>query len=492
MDNRMIDFSHAGYGGGGVAIPWVPVVLTLQPDLNGGDDTARIQASIDSVAAMPLSTEGFRGAIFLRAGSYSVSETLRITTGGIVIRGEGQHTAGTVIRFTATTQDDLFEFEGSSGWSKLEGRSTAIADNIVPSGAFSFTVQSAAKLSVGDRVIVHRRPNQAWIDLLGMAQWGWTFGGYRATSPRVITAIDENRVSLNAPVVHAIESQYGEGELYRYQFDGAVREVGIERLRLESSYSSETDENHGWNAIRFSRVENGWVRQVTAKHFGRSCIDIGKESLYVTVEDCAMLDPKSILTGGRRYSFAIDDSSFILMQRCYTRGGRHDYVAGSKTPGPNAFVDCLAEDTYSDIGPHHRYSEGILFDNVKGGEINVQNRASSGSGHGWTGAQTVFWNCEADSLICDAPRAAMNFAIGCMGVQSQGTWASNEPDGFWESHQVPVTPRSLYYKQLEDRLGTHALHSVTTQAQREGRIWGILAKWQGEEEVALAPQIRVP
>ncbi|MEM7791727.1 MAG: hypothetical protein AAF546_10025 [Verrucomicrobiota bacterium] len=481
-DNRMIDFSHAGYRGGGVAIPWVPVVLTLEPDSDGGDDTARIQAAIDSVAAMPLGAEGFRGAILLKAGSYDVSETLWIRTRGIVIRGEGQHTAGTVIRFTATVQDNLFEFEGSSGWGKIGGSSTAITDSLVPSGVFSFNVQSISGLSVGDRVMVHRRPNQAWIDLLDMGQWGWTPNGYRATSPRVITAIDGNRVSLDAPVVQAIESQYGGGELYRYQFDGAVREVGIESLRLESSYASETDEKHGWNAVRFSRVENGWARQVTAKYFGRSCVDIDNQSLYITVEDCAMLDPKSIITGGRRYSFTVDDSSFILMQRCYARGGRHDFATDSKTPGPVVFVDCLAENTYSDIGPHHRYSEGILFDNVKGGEINVQNRASSGSGHGWAGAQTVFWNCVADSFICDAPKAAMNFAIGCTGSRSQGTWAPNEPYGFWESRQVPVTPRSLYYKQLEDRLGSEILQLVTTQAQRDGPIWSILAEWQGETQ----------
>ncbi|MEM0964928.1 MAG: hypothetical protein AAGJ81_02090 [Verrucomicrobiota bacterium] len=478
--NRMIDFSHAGYRGGGVPIPWVPVAVSLDPDSNGGDDWARIQDAIDTVAAMPLSAEGFRGAVLLRAGNYSVSKTLRITTGGIVIRGEGQGTSGTVIEFTATVRDNLFEFEGSGGWSRIGGTSTAITDALVPSGAHSFNVASTSGLSVGDRVMVHRTPNQAWIELLDMAQWGWTDRAYRATSPRVVTAIDGNEITLNAPVVQAIESQYGGGEIYRYQFDGALQNVGIERVRLESSFTNDTDEKHGWDAIRFSRVENGWARQVTARYFGRSCVDIGNHSLYITVEDCAQLDPKSILTGGRRYSFTIDDSSFILVHRCYTRGGRHDYVTNSKTPGPIAFVDCLAENTFSDIGPHHRYSEGILFDNVKGEEINVQNRGGSGSGHGWAGAQTVFWNCVSDSFICDAPKGAMNFAIGCVGSRSQGIWVPGEPFGFWESRQVHVTPRSLYYKQLEDRLGSEAVVLVTTPAQREGTIWDALSDWGGE------------
>jgi len=36
--DRIMDFSYAGYGGGGVAVPDVPVKATVQP---GGDDPAR-------------------------------------------------------------------------------------------------------------------------------------------------------------------------------------------------------------------------------------------------------------------------------------------------------------------------------------------------------------------------------------------------------------------------------------------------------------------
>ena len=42
-----IDFSHAGYGGGGVRIPDVPAAVTVRP--GGGDDGARIQAALDRV-----------------------------------------------------------------------------------------------------------------------------------------------------------------------------------------------------------------------------------------------------------------------------------------------------------------------------------------------------------------------------------------------------------------------------------------------------------
>ncbi|WP_338690115.1 hypothetical protein [Haloferula helveola] len=478
--NRMIDFSMAGYRGGGVAIPWVPVEIELDPVPGGGDDHARIQAAIDTLSAMPLSPAGFRGTLLLKAGNYNVSETLHINASGVVIRGEGQGSGGTVIHFTATAQDDLFEFTGSSRWTKVSAGETTIADPLVPSGVRSFGVVSAAGFSVGDRIIINRTPNQAWIDLLDMAQWGWTTGAYTSDLPRVITAIDGNTITVDAPLTHAIESQYGGAEVYRYTFDGAIRNVGIEGLRIESAYTSDTDEDHGWSAVMFRKVENAWARNITANYFGYACVDIRDDSLFVTVEDCAQLDPKSQITGSRRYSFRIDDSSFILFQRCYTEKGRHDYVTQSNTAGPNVFVDSLAEITYSDIGPHHRYSEGILFDNIKGGPTNVQNRKSSGTGHGWAGAQTVFWNCEASSIICDAPKAAMNFAIGCVGTKSESNMSPEEPFGFWESEQVPVTPRSLYYTQLMDRLGEPAVRTVITPSQLDGRIWSELSSWHGD------------
>src|SRR5258707_4809109 len=48
--NRIPDFSHAGYQGGGVAIPDAPVRVVVAPAKGEQDNTARIQAAIDYVA----------------------------------------------------------------------------------------------------------------------------------------------------------------------------------------------------------------------------------------------------------------------------------------------------------------------------------------------------------------------------------------------------------------------------------------------------------
>src|SRR5688572_31129844 len=74
--NIIHDASHAGYQGGGVAIPGVPVRATVWPV--AGDNSAHLQAAIDRVSSEVPDANGFRGAVLLRAGYYRVAAPLRI------------------------------------------------------------------------------------------------------------------------------------------------------------------------------------------------------------------------------------------------------------------------------------------------------------------------------------------------------------------------------------------------------------------------------
>src|SRR5580698_7967742 len=83
---RILDFSYAGYMGGGVALPTPPVKATVSP--SGGDDTAAMQAAIDQVSNLPPA-DGVRGAVLLTAGHFRCNATLRIAASGVVLRGSG-------------------------------------------------------------------------------------------------------------------------------------------------------------------------------------------------------------------------------------------------------------------------------------------------------------------------------------------------------------------------------------------------------------------
>src|SRR5205823_3422928 len=76
-------------------------------------------------------------------------------------------------------------------------------------------------------------------------------------------------------------------------------------------------------------------------------------------------------------------------------------------------------------------------------------------GHGWAGANYVFWNCSARNLEIDNPPTAQNWAIGCIGNQGADY-------GTFDSLGTNVTPFSLYQKQLWDR--THPNPTVVTPA----------------------------
>src|SRR5262249_18790090 len=89
--NTIPDFSGVGYLGGTVPLPdtpggaHVPTRVTLHPE--AGDATARIQAALDQVAALPLDANGFRGAVHLTAGTYDISDHIEIRASGVVLRG---------------------------------------------------------------------------------------------------------------------------------------------------------------------------------------------------------------------------------------------------------------------------------------------------------------------------------------------------------------------------------------------------------------------
>ncbi|HXA14017.1 MAG TPA: hypothetical protein VNW23_02725, partial [Opitutaceae bacterium] len=138
------------------------------------------------------------------------------------------------------------------------------------------------------------------------------------------------------------------------------------------------------------------------------------------------------------------------------------FVMHALAAGPNVFFDCLAEESHADSGPHHRWSVGVLYDNVRvvgaagakssGGQLNIRNRGNLGTGHGWAGANQVAWNCVAEAMTVEQPPTAQNWAIGCVAKSCLG-------DGYWDSYGHPVQPQSLYLSQLHERLG------ATTPAQ---------------------------
>ena len=456
--NIIPDFSRVGYYGGEKTIPDVAVVKTIEPAANGTSEQI-IQSAIDELSKRTVGKDGFRGTILLKKGTYKIPENIRIETSGIVLRGEGDNSNGTRLVAMSKKQVSLINVSGKGNINEIKNTRVKITNEYVPVGSFSFMVTSAASFNKGDKIIVFRPGTVQWIKDLKMDQIEdrggtkqWEAKEYNLQFERVITKIEGNKIFIDNPVVIAMETKYGGGEIYKYSFDGRISHVGIENIYFESEFESDTAENHAWNAISFNRIEQGWIRNVTAKYFGFSCVNLESFSKNISVLNSNCFDHKSVITGSRRYSFN-NNGQLNLFMNCKATDGRHDYVTGARTNGPNVFYNCTAAKTHADIGPHHRWSSGTLYDNITtDGEINIQDRGNWGSGHGWSGVTQVVWNCTVKRAAIQSPWVnGKNYCIGLKGEKYNGR-LNGRPDAEWEGQkQDGLQPGSLYMAQLKER-----------------------------------------
>ena len=298
--NIIPDFSNCGYGGGGIALPDVPVKEALSPA--EGDSSVRIQAAIDRVSKMPADRNGFRGAVLLKRGTYRLSDSIHINESGIVLRGEGDSEKGTVlIAAKREKSHKLIEIRGKSA-AKAVGPPIRIVDEYVPVGTRSFRVDSTGGLRPGDKIVVRRIGNKDWISHLKMdqlpprqgantIQWSPLESDYE----RIITNIERDRITIDAPIVCAIERRWGGGRVYALDDSERIRNIGVEHIRGVSEFDprvtevygkekkvSHSDEEHAWDFIYINFAENVWIRNITALRFAYSAVNIGKAK-WVTV-----------------------------------------------------------------------------------------------------------------------------------------------------------------------------------------------------------------
>ncbi|WP_256014288.1 hypothetical protein [Desertivirga xinjiangensis] len=452
--NTIPDFSHVGYHQGNKEIPRVPVVKTISSP-NSGDSRQIIQDAIDEVANLKTDKNGFKGAILLKKGTYNIGGSIFIRSGGIVLRGEGTET-----RLLATGQEQrtLLRVLGGGSLQEMQGSRIKLKNKFVPVGSYTLDLETTEGLAVGDNIILFRPGTQKWITDIKMDQIiaregtkQWRPEEYDLEFERKIIRIEGNQITMDNPVMMELDPQYGGGSVFKYTFAGRISEVGIEDMLFESEYEGDTDEKHGWIAVELGKIENGWVRNITSKYFGFACVSLNSSAKQITVRDSKCLDAKSVITGGRRYSFN-NDGQLNLFFNLETTEGRHDYVTGAKVLGPNVFFNCKATNTHADIGPHHRWSVGTLYDNITtDGEINIQDRGNWGTGHGWAGVTQILWNCKAKRAAVQSPWVSgKNYSIGLLAEKYDGR-LSGRPDAFWEGEQQHVLPASLYLIQLSAR-----------------------------------------
>ncbi|WP_308990993.1 DUF6298 domain-containing protein [Mariniflexile litorale] len=451
LGNQIPDFSYAGYMASEKAIPQVEARIFVPHQTD--DATQKIQAAINYVGSLKPNASGFRGAVLLDKGTFKISGSLYINKSGVILRGSGNADNETLLLGTGIDREALIRVLGVDD--RKYADTLGFSTTYTPLGTRKIQLKNTSKLKVSDEIIIVKPLTDNWIKELEMEEFGgetgwigWKTRDWDITWNRIVTNSNGSEVTLNAPLTMALEDVYGKAEVIKYTWEGRIENVGVENLTMKSTYNASNlkDEQHRWFGITMENVKNAWVRQVHFRHFAGGAVSLLKSSQQITVEDCISTEPISEIASFRRHTFYTEGQQ-TLFQRCYSEYGYHDFaVGGYGTTGPNAFVQCESFMPYSNSGAIGSWATGVLFDiaYIDGDALSYNNREQNGRGAGWTAANSVIWESSASKIECYNPPTAQNWAFG--------VWGQFAGNGHWKDVNNHISPRSLFYAQLENRL----------------------------------------
>jgi hypothetical protein len=474
--NRIMDFSFAGYEGGGVELPHVRDPILVIP--SGGDDTAAIQSAINQVSLLPADQQGFRGAVQLASGTFNVSSTLKIATSGVVLRGRGTNADGTVINMTGAPF--LLLNIAGSGSPQTVGSPASITDSYVPSGTRSLHVDHAADFAPGDPVLITRPVTEAWVHFMGMdtlvrsgMPQTWISAGSSITTDRIIAAVDvdRNRITLDVPLTDSIDSQYLSppgASIAKYTFPGRIEKVAVESFSVIAHPQNVDITLPQFSGLSMSAVVNAWMRDVVFQDT-QNTITISNTVKKMTLDNVRVTHTVAH-SGDGPADFALSGTQ-LLANKCSVTGKGNTWpaVTQSRVTGPVVLLNFFGDDRGFD--PHQRWATGLLCDNCdfpnsheadKAG-IAYSDRGILGSGQGWDAGWSVAWNVRSTYFLVQRPPGAQNFCIGCVGTiltEAEPGSSTPLPNGLYDSFGTPVTPSSLYLEQLCERLGPEAVANI--------------------------------
>lgn len=475
LGNRIMDFSSAGYEGGGVALPNLHVKVTVNP--SGGDDTANIQNAINQVSQVQPDVHGFRGAVLLAAGNYTLSATLHLNTSGVVLRGSGSGTDGTVLTMTGSPFLAI-SIAGTGTW-QTAGTPVAITDTYVPSGTNSVTVADASGFSVGQTVLIQRPVTSAWIHFMGMdtlksstgAAQTWISPGSIINTDRVIRSIQGSQLTFDASLTDSFDSQYVTGAVVPYTYPGRISQVGVEHLRFVAPAVNVSINDPQFLGLEASAVIDSWAEDLVFQDT-QNTVTLQNTAKQITL-DQVDVEHTVVHTGDRMADFGISGTQIFINRSASNGTGEWPMVMQSRVTGPIVLLNFTSTEA-AGIAPHQRWGTGMLADscqlpnapkNPDGGATGIayQDRGNHGSGQGWAAGWSVAWNVTTPYFVVQQFPGGENWCIGCVGQEISAVEAGSNkavPNGIYDSLGTPVTPSSLYLAQLEQRRGPAALARI--------------------------------
>ncbi|RSL53503.1 hypothetical protein CEP54_010359 [Fusarium duplospermum] len=452
--DKLPDFSFSGYHNSEVSLPTITTAdVTLSLSNTTYDDISPlIQKAIDSVALSG------GGVVELPSGKFPISAGIQLRN-NVTVRGSKGGETLLVLRDQPSSPVFTLGNIGNASKAKF-GAKSPIIDDYVPIGSSIVNIRNNTELSVNQTVYISRATTESWIRYNGMGDLvrdgdaqTWITLDKKIMSPNVIKSINGTELTLEIPLTDALDSEYMKAEVWAYKSPEQYSEMGLHNLHIQvpntCSGAPLANETCNFAAVKFpSWTVDSWASGLKLEGFNRF-FEVETDASRITIQDIEMNRNHDI--DGRALPIDIlIQGSQVLVQDCKQIGlptARCFSVAtDSLAAGPNSVIRHSTMSDIQTIYPHERWAHGFLVEGTSVPTLFV-NRASNGTGHGWTINAGVGWNLRGEAIV-QSPPLGINWCIGCGWTNGTNGTSGN---GTFIRPSKEVKPKSLFAAQLEAR-----------------------------------------
>ncbi len=503
------DFSYAGYERGEKEIPQEMEGLVADVTEYGADNTGKTDATAAIQSAIDAVEEAGGGCVYLPAGTYTVrpaaeenAAALKIEGSNLIFKGDG--VGKTFIRCDAENMRYCRIIDvapGGATWDEADdGNYYALSRDIPNTPTSTIHLTSVGDLKEGDWVIIRSDRTKEWIDEHDMEGF-WseevnptTMG---TTFYRQITAVDaaNNTIEIDIPTRYYMKMR-DNARVYKVMpkqsnvglcdFSIGNKTNSIEKGWGEEDYKKSGNGSYYVNnafLIRFGLNINCFAQNIASYdagnengfHMGSNGLDLDK-TRSITIMNCDFSHPQYEGGGGNGYGINICGQE-SLIKDCSSTSARHSFAFKYSYANGNVIYHYTSTDPKYGSDFHMYLSMSNLIDNqeLNGDFIESNVRpygGNQGNIHGHTSSQSVFWNTRGNrymsgkNYIIDSRQYGYGYIIGTRGeasnVRTTTTMMSSKygnvdtaPEDYKEGigEGETLIPQSLYYDQLEKRLG---------------------------------------
>jgi len=461
---RLPDYSYAGYHRGERPLP------ERRADVSVRDFGAVGDGKTDDTEAFKRALARAGGKVIgVPAGRYLITDILEIGESGTVLQGTGPKQ--TVIwvpkplekirsNMGATTDGrptSNYSWSGGIIWARGRWTGRALSNVTAPAqrGEQALVVDRPDQFRVGDEVRLELRDDRdrSLTHHLYAGDPG-DFGNLRRVGETWIARVVEvdgktRRVVFDRPLRTDVRPAW-QPTLYPAQ--SAAEEIGIEHLSFEfpvTPYRGHFTEL-GYNAIAYSGVRNGWIRNVEIRHADSGLFLSGANVTATGVVWTSDRAPNRNRTSTGHHGIILSGTDQLLTDFDFRTRFIHDITMTRGSAG-NVIHNGRGEDLCFD---HHKYANHAnLFSDIDAGVGSNIFHSGGGAKLGrHCGAWTTWWNIRTAQPV-GFPAGWTTDMINIVGVKAAGE-AVTDAEGRWFEVIAPdrLHPRDLYEAQLKRRL----------------------------------------